>query len=130
MFRFMNESATTTSDRKAGPGPRVGAVLAALVMAFGTAVAVLVMLMLGDTATCADVFSGDASFNDDGECFDGSSGAKIASLVLGWPGAILGGISVLLALAFTITGRGGRRFVGVAVAAAVLFGLSILVGSI
>lgn len=121
-------AATPESD-KAGAGPRVLAVLAALVLAFAAAVAILAMILIGDTTPCADV-TGPADLNEDGECFDGSSTKKLIALVLGWPGAILLAVSVLAGLAFTITGRGGRRFVGIAVAGAVLFGLSIAAGSI
>lgn len=121
-------TATPESD-KAGAGPRVLAVLAALVLAFAAAVAILAMILIGDTTPCADVTS-PADLNDDGECFDGSSTKKLIALVLGWPGAILLAVSVLAGLAFTITGRGGRRFVAVAVVGAVLFGLSILAGSV
>lgn len=121
-------TATPESD-KAGAGPRVLAVLAALVLAFAAAVAILAMILIGDTTPCADVDS-PADLNEDGECFDGSSTKKLIALALGWPGAILLAVSVLAGLAFTITGRGGRRFIGVAVVGAVLFGLSIAAGSI
>ena len=121
---------TTTADRpKAGAGPRVLALIAALGLAFAAAVAILAMILIGDTTPCADVDS-PADLNEDGECFDGSSTKKLIALVLGWPGAVLLAASVLLALGFTITGRGGRRLIAVAVAGAVLFGLSILAGSI
>jgi hypothetical protein len=121
---------TTAADRpKAGAGPRVLALIAALGLAFAAAVAILAMVLIGDTTPCADV-TGPADLNEDGECFDGSSTKKLIALVLGWPGAILLAASVLLALGFTITGRGGRRLIAVAVAGAVLFGLSILAGSV
>lgn len=123
-------TATTDADRpKAGAGPRVLALVAALGLAFAAAVAIVAMILIGDTTPCADVTS-PADLNDDGECFDGSSTKKLIALVLGWPGAVLLGVSVLLALGFTITGRGGRRLITVAVAGAVLFGLSILAGSL
>ena len=121
---------TTPAERpKAGAGPRVLALIGGVVLAFAAAVAILAMILIGDTTPCADV-TGPADLNEDGECFDGSSTKKLIALVLGWPGAILLAASVLLALAFTITGRGGRRLIGVAVAGAVLFGLSILAGSV
>lgn len=121
--------APTTERTKAGAGARVLALVGALVLAFAAAVAILAMLLIGDTTPCADV-TGPADLNDDGECFDGSSLQRVVALIFGWPGAILVSISVLLALGFTITGRGGRRLIAVAVVGAVLFGLSILVGSI
>ena len=121
--------ATTGESPKAGAGARIGALVAALVLAFGAAVAILAMVLIGDTTPCADV-TGPEDLNEDGECFDGSATKKTIALVLGWPGAILIAASTLLALGFTITGRGGRRVIVVAIAGAVLFGLSILAGSL
>ena len=121
--------APTGDSPKAGAGARVGALVGALVLAFAAAVAILAMILIGDTTPCADV-TGPEDLNEDGECFDGSSTKKAIALVLGWPGGILLAASTLLALGFTITGRGGRRVIVVAVAGAVLFGLSILAGSL
>ena len=106
---------------------RVGAVILALVLAFITAVAVVVMLDIGELTPCDDV-SSLSQLNDDGECFDGSSGSKTIALILGWPGTVLAGIAALMALAFAIRGYGGRPLVLVIVAAAVLLGLSLIIG--
>lgn len=116
------------TERKAGALIRVGAVLLALLLAFITAVAVLVVLDISDTATCGDVFSGEADFNDDNECYDGSSTTKLVTLVLGAAGAIFAAIATLLALVFAARGHGGRRLVMAIVAGAVLLGLSLLIG--
>lgn len=59
-----------------------------------------------------------------------SSTRQTLTLIVGWPGAALAVASVLLALAFVVRGRGGRLAIGAILAGAVLFGLSILVGSI
>lgn len=126
--RTLEATPTDTGSPKAGVGARSGAVIGALVLAFLAAVAVLVMVQVGDTATCDDVLAGKADFNDDGECYDGSSTTKLIALVLGWPGAVLAVVATFLALAFAIRGRGGRRLVQVIVAAAVLLGLSLLIG--
>jgi len=107
---------------------RILAVLLALVLAFIAAVAIMVMADIGGTATCEDVFAGKADFNDDNECYDGSSTTKLIALVLGWPGAILAAVSVLLALGFAIRGYGGRTLLQVIIAAAVLLGLSLIIG--
>jgi len=113
---------------KAGVGLRIGAVLLALVLAFITAVAVVVMIDIGELTPCADIGSDLSLLNDEGECFDGSSTSKTISLVLGWPGAIMAGIATLLALAFAVRGRGGRQL-GIAIGVgAVLLGLSLIIG--
>ena len=118
-----HQPTTTTADRpKAGAGPRVLAVIAALGLAFAAAVAVLVMIEVSEWKPCADVVVG--------ECFDGSSLERLLYLVFGWPGAVLLALSVILAFGFAVIGRGGRRLVAVAVAGAVLFGLAVLIGSI
>jgi hypothetical protein len=118
-------------EEKAGAGARAGAVVLALIFAFAAAVMIAVMADIGDTPTCEDIQSGEATLAPgENECFDGSSTEKTASLVLGWPSGILGAIVVLLGLAFAIRGRGGRPLAITAVAAVVLGGLSILVGSI
>jgi hypothetical protein len=119
------------TERRAGAGARVGAVVLALIFAFACAVMVAVMIDIGDTPTCEAVESGEATLEPgENECFDSSETAKTASLILGWPSAVLAGLTVLLAIAFAIRGRGGRPLAIAAVAAVVLGGLSILVGSI
>jgi len=123
----MEATATPAGPPKAGALARVGAVVLALVLAFITAVAVVVMLDIGELTPCDDV-TNISQLNDDNECFDGSSGAKTISLILGWPGAIIAGIATLLALGFAIRGYGGRQLVIAIVAGAVLLGLSLLIG--
>ena len=118
----------TTAPRKAGAGMRILAVILALALAFVTAVAVIVVLDIGELTPCEDVGNDITLLNDEGECFDGSSTAKTISLVLGWPGAILAGVATLLALGFALRGYGGRRLITVIVAAAVLLGLALLIG--
>ena len=119
------------AERKANAGARAGGVLLALIFAFAAAVMVAVMLDIGDTPTCEDLRTGEATLEPgENECFDGSSTEKTASLILGWPSAALGALVVLLGLVFAIRGRGGRTLAIAGVAAVVLGGLSILVGSI
>jgi hypothetical protein len=118
----------TTAPPKAGAGMRILAVLLALVLAFVTAVAVMVMLDIGELTPCEDVGNDLSKLNDEGECFDGSSTTKLVSLVLGWPGTVLAGLATLLALGFAIRGYGGRRLITVIVAGAVLLGLALIIG--
>jgi hypothetical protein len=122
------------TERKAGAGARVGAVVLALIFAFACAVMVAVMIDIGDSPICSDRQAVQEAIAESGgqtvECFDSTSTAKTASLILGWPSAVLAGLTVLLGLAFAIRGRGGRALAIVAIAAVVLGGLSILVGSI
>lgn len=122
------EASPTTTAPKAGALARIGVFLLALVLAFITAVAVIVMLDIGETATCDDVIAGKADFNSDNECYDGSSTVKTIALVLGWPGSVLAGLATLLALGFVVTGRGGRRLMLTIAAAAILLGLSLIIG--
>jgi hypothetical protein len=87
------------------------------------------MADISSLTPCDDV-TNLSQLNSEGECFDGSSAKKTISLILGWPGAVLAVVSVLLAIAFVIRGRGGRMLAMSIGGAVVLFGLSILVGSL
>jgi hypothetical protein len=121
-------------DKKAGAGARAGGVALAIIFAFAAAVMVAVMLEIGDSPLCDDPAAVQEAIRESPgetvECFEGSDTAKTASLILGWPSAVLGALVVLLGLAFAIRGRGGRTLAIVGVAAVVLGGLSILVGSL
>ena len=112
---------------RAGVGARIAAVLLALVLAFITAVGVVAMIDIAELTPCEDVVSA-ADLNDEGECFDGSDTGKTLAMIFGWPGTILAGIATLLALGFAIRGRGGRPLLIAIIGAAVLLGLSILIG--
>ncbi|MQA73989.1 MAG: hypothetical protein GEU88_06555 [Solirubrobacterales bacterium] len=116
-----------TEDR-AGGGWRALAVVLALALAFACAVLVIAMADIGETATCDDPQGIIESGKN--ECFDGSSGQKTASLILGWPSGVLAGIAALIALYFAATGRRGQTVLQVTGAAIVLGALSILIGSI
>ena len=117
-------------DDKASGGWRALGVVLALALAFACAVMVIAMADIGDTPTCDDVLSGEAALPSDNECFDGSSGQKTASLVLGWPSGVIAGIAALFALYFAATGRRGRLLLQMVGVAIVLGALSIGVGSI
>ncbi len=47
-----------------------------------------------------------------------------------WPGGVLAGVAAVLALAFAVTGRNGRRVLIVVALAIVLSGLGLLIGSL
>lgn len=95
----------------------MGAVVLALVLAFGTAVMVVFALNPDDTPRCDEPEALTAT-----ECFDISATQETVSTILAWPSAVLGGLGVLLALALAVTGRRGRLLVAVA-AGAVALGL-------
>lgn len=127
------EPYTTPAPQKAGGGMRALAVLLAIILAFGAAVIIAVMVDLGGRPRCNDLAAlVQAKPNANGkiECFDVTSTQRIISLGLGWIGGVLGGLAALFALAFAITGRRGRLLL-LATAGAVIFsGLSILIGSL
>ncbi|MGI8727421.1 MAG: hypothetical protein ACR2K6_07045 [Solirubrobacterales bacterium] len=125
-----SEVQTSEGKAKAGVGARVGAAFGALLLAFLAAVAVIAMADIGSLTPCEDIGSDASLLSADGECFDGSSTRQTLTLIVGWPGAALAVASVLLAIAFVVRGRGGRLAIGAILAGALLFGLSILVGSI
>jgi hypothetical protein len=116
-------------DRASGGWRALGVVLA-LALAFACAVMVIAMSEIGDTPTCDDILAGKAALPADGECFDGSSGQKAASLVLGWPSGVLAGVAALVALYFAGTGRRGRLLLQLTGAAIALGAASILIGSL
>lgn len=118
------------SSGKASGGLRALAAIGFLVIAFGTAVIAVAAADIGKTPTCADVQSGKAALPSDRQCFDGGHTKRTATVALMWPGAALGAIAALLALAFAFTGRNGRRLLLVLAAAIVLSGLGVLVGSV
>lgn len=119
-----------TDTNKGGGGWRALGVVLALALAFACAVMVIAMSDIGSTPTCDDIFAGEAQIPADGECFDGSSGQKTASVVLGWPSGVLAGIAALVALFFAGTGRHGRLLLQLTGAAILLGAASILIGSI
>jgi hypothetical protein len=108
---------------------RALAVVGFLVLAFACAVLISAIVDIGRTPTCADVNAGNAQPYQ-GHCFDGGSAKKTITEVLVWPGGVLAGVAALLALAFAITGRNGRRLLWVVALAIVLAGLGLLIGSL
>ena len=109
---------------------RLGAVILALVLAFGAAVMIVASADIGDTPTCDAVTSGEDPLPDDGECFDGSSGQKTGSLALTWPGGIIAALAAVAALAFAIRGTGGSLVLRRTAAGVALSALGIRIGSV
>ena len=108
------------------------AIVLFLALAFACAVMVIAMSDIADTPALRRSGGARARRIAEGEteCFDGSSGQKTATLVLGWPSGVLAGIAALVALYFAATGLRGRLLLTVTGAAIVLGALSILIGSI
>ena len=116
----------SADDDRAGGGWRALAVILALALAFACAVLVIAMADIGDTPLRDDCAQDPTCT----EYFDGSSAQKTATLILGWPAAVLAGVAALVALFFAATGRQGRLVLQLTAAAIVLGALSILIGSV
>lgn len=112
------------APEKAGPGIRALALLGSLLLAFAAAVIISVMVDLGGGPLCSEPVQPGKS------CWDVSSGGRVVTLILGWPGAILGVVAAIAALMLAVNGRNGRRVWLLTVAAVVLCGLSIAVAQI
>ena len=121
---------TITDEDKAGGGWRALAVILALALLFATAVMAIAMADIGDTPTCEAAIEDPTLLDADRECFDGSSAQKTATLVLGWPSALLAGVAALVAFYFVFTGRAGFLLLTLTGGAIALGVISILVGSI
>lgn len=102
--------------------------VAALVIAFLAAVAVIASVDIAGLTTCFDA-NRDPSFTGD-ECFDGSSKRKVVVLALAFPAAALAVVSFFLMAAFVIRGRGWKPAAITFGVGAILFGLSLAAGSI
>lgn len=103
-------------------------VLLALLLAFGAAVMIIAAGDINDTAPCNDPAAVIASGQN--ECFDGSDTKQTITVAVMYAGGALGLAGVLTGLAFGFTGRRGRLFAQVGIAAVVISGLGILIGSI
>lgn len=113
----------------AGVGLRIGAGVLALVIGIVCAVAVAVMVDVGDTPLCEDVGSAQA-FGTVTECYDFSGSVKPIVVGAGWIGAVLAGIAAILALGFAIRGRGGRIFLLTTAAAAIFLAISVITAQV
>jgi heme A synthase len=120
---------------KASGGLRAFAVLLALVLAFGAAVMIAAMVDINNTPRCNDpaaiaAYHRSHPLDRSIDCFDGGQTKKVIVMVLGFGGGGVGAIAAVLALAFTVTGRNGRRLLWATALAIILSGLAILIGSV
>jgi hypothetical protein len=91
-------------------------VLLALLLLAGGAILVIFAINPDNTPRCDDV----AAALRAGECRDLGSTQETAATIVAWIGSLFAAVGIVAALAFTFTGRGGRRAVGIAVAAIAL----------
>jgi hypothetical protein len=108
---------------------RVGGGILALVLAFLAWAWIAAAVDLGGSSLCSEATPTVASLGDgeDLECFDGSAGQRIAAVVLGAAAGLALALAALAALAFALTGRRGRLFTRLLIAAGVLVAIAILV---
>jgi hypothetical protein len=93
------------------------------------------MVDINDTPRCNDPaaiasYHRSHPFDRTIDCFDGGQAKKVVVMGLGFAGGAVGAIAAIMALAFTVTGRNGRRLMAATALAIVLSGLAILIGSI
>lgn len=114
-------------DAKASSGLRILAGIGVVVLLFATAVFAIVYADIGGTTPCSEVTS-ISDLNSDGECYDGSSTTKTVALIFGWLGTVLLAAATVMALLFTIRGRGGRQLLYVLGAGVALIAISLIIG--
>lgn len=110
-------------DDTANVGLRIGAGVLALVLALIAFAGIAAMIDVSDKGTCDELVVQNGFIQ---ECYDFSESVKPLVLAAGWIGSILAGIAAILALAFTIRGRGGRILLGAIGAAAFFIAISII----
>jgi len=115
---------------KGGNTWRALAVILFILLLVGCFIMIAAATDIAGTTLCRDVTTQFVQQHPNGSCFDGSQLQKVLSVGFGYASGAVGAIAALLAIGFTITGRRGRLVAVLAVAAVVLAGLSILVGSI
>jgi hypothetical protein len=117
------------AGERAGAGPRIAALLLALALAIICAVGVALMADVADKGVCEEIDRGQV-LGTTYECYDFPASVEPVVLGAGWIGSVLAGIAAILALAFTIRGRGGRLLLLVTAAAAGFLVLSIIVAQL
>lgn len=120
---------TTASDStNAERPPRALFGAFAVVMAFAAAVMIgAVAIDLSNSPICSEA-GREVPIPADNECFDGSSGAKSASVGLAWASGVVGALAALLAGLVALTGLVRGPIVALAGIAIALGLASILVG--
>ena len=109
---------------------RASAVILFILLLVGCFIMIAAATDIAGTTLCRDVTAQFVQQHPNGSCFDGSQLQKVLSVGFGYASGAVGAIAALLAIAFAITGRRGRLVAVLAVAAVVLAGISILVGSV
>jgi len=109
---------------------RAVAVLVSLLLLFGVAVMVIVVINPDDLPLCDDVVSGEAVLGPTNECIDSSSGMYTLTRVAAGAAGLVGALAALLGLYVAATGRRGDQMVKLTVAAVVLGGLVFLIGQL
>jgi hypothetical protein len=117
-------------EPKASGLMRFFAVLVTLVLLFGVAVMVIVVINPDNLPLCEEVASGEAQLGPTNECLDSSQTEYTLTRILAGAAALVGGLAALLGLAVAFTGRRGSLFVKLTVVALVLGGLTFLIGEI
>jgi hypothetical protein len=115
-------------DGRAGIGVRLASVLLALALAIICAVGITVMGDVADKGVCEDVDLSNVSGLY--ECYDFSASIEPVVLATGWIGSVLAGIAAILALAFSVRGRGGQLLLTITAAAAGFLVASIIVAQL
>lgn len=115
-------------DEKASSGLRILAAFGVLVIGLAALIGFIAFASIGGTDTCDAVLDGSGTLNSDGECYDGSSGLKTIVTILGFAGSVLLAVAAVMALMFTIRGRGGRPLLYTLGAGVALFGISLIIG--
>jgi hypothetical protein len=105
-------------------GPRVAAVALALALAIICIAGIAVMIDVADKGVCEELELRPGTMAR--ECYDFPHSIEPVVIGAGWAGSILAGCAALLALAFTVLGRGGRILLVTSAAAAVLLAASII----
>ena len=117
-------------EPKASGLMRFFAVLVTLVLLFGVAVMVIVVINPDDLPLCDDVRSGEATLGPTLECLDSSESMYTATRVVAAAAGIVGALAALLGLYVAFTGRRGALFVRLTVAALVIGGITFLLGEL
>ena len=119
-----------SEEPKASGLMRFFAVLATLVLLFGVAVMVIVVINPDNLPLCEDVASGDAQLGPTNECLDSSETEYTLTRIVAAAAAVVGGLAALLGLVVAFTGRRGSLMVKLTVVALVLGGLTFLIGEL
>ena len=116
------------ADDRAGTGPRILAVIVALVFLLAGAVMIVVSVDLAQGPRCEQVVSGEEPPDEDGECLNDSKSVQEMTVVLTFLSGIAAGLTVVAGILFAIRGRGWRLIAITAAAAIVLGGVGLLIG--